>query len=64
MENRIKTQNYIIFSGEILSITLLKDKEGEFYGINILFKYGSSLRICNKIEALQILNIFNAEITD
>ncbi len=61
MENRIKTQNHIISSGDILSITLLKDKEGELYGINILFKYGSHLRICSKMDSLQVLNIFDAQ---
>lgn len=60
MNNRIKTQNYIISSDDILSIVLLRDSECLVYGIRILFKYGSSLRICNKEDALEILRIFDA----
>ncbi len=63
MENRIKTKNHLISSGNILAISVLTDKDNEFYGIEILFKYGSSLRICSKVDAIQVLNVFD-KITD
>jgi len=59
MNNKIKTQNLIISSDEILAIKKLTDNKNDFYGIVVLFKYGSSLRICNKDDAEAILNIFD-----
>jgi len=64
MKNRIKTKSHFISSDNILAISVLVDKDNEFYGIDILFKYDSSLRICQKQEALEILNIFDAKISD
>ena len=60
MNNKIKTHNYIISSDDILGIALLRDSDNNIYGIRILFKYGSSLRICNKEDAMEIFKIFDA----
>jgi len=59
LTNRIKTDNYIVSSDEILAIKKLLDKNNVFYGIIIYFHYGSTMRICNKNEALKIINIYD-----
>ena len=59
LTNRIKTEEYLISSDDIIGIKKLKDKNANFYGIEIIFRYGTNLRICNAKDALQIINIYD-----
>lgn len=64
MRNTIKTEFHLISSDDIIAITKLTDRLKRTYGIEIHFKYASSIRICNSKEAEEILSIYEEKTSD